>query len=57
MTRRQRLEAAIEAVIVTLDLMDGDEDAEPDTDSEGDPDEHSFGPVSLDRILVEELRS
>lgn len=57
MTRRARLEAAVEFAIATLDAWDSDADAETDSDGEEDAAEHSLGPVSLDRILVEELRS
>lgn len=56
MSQRERLEAAVAAAIEILDTIDGDLDREPDGDGEKEPGEHSFGPVSLDRILVEDLR-
>lgn len=56
MNQRQRLEAAVEHALRILDLLDGDENFEPDNDGEEEPIEHSLGPVVLDRRLAEELR-
>ena len=53
MTKRQRLEAAIEAAVAALDLLDGEADAEADSDGEADDTEPSLCPVSLDRLLAE----
>lgn len=55
MTRRERLEAAIEFAVAALDAMDGDPDQEADDEGDEDPVEYSAGPVTLDRYLAEEL--
>lgn len=56
MTRRERLEAAVEAAIDALDAMDGDPDLEPDGDGEEEPGEPWAGLATLNRSLAEALQ-